>query len=63
MSEWSVHYFDPEQSKEVDSRPCASLVEAVSVAETYERQGHKVQYLISPSGKLAWPLRRREETI
>jgi hypothetical protein len=59
MSEWSVHYFDPQLGKDVESRGLSSLIEAVSVAESYERQGCTVQYLASPNGKMNWPLSKR----
>jgi hypothetical protein len=58
-SEWAVHYFDPQLGREVESRPLSSLVEAVSFAEAYERQGCVVRFLTSPHGKMHWPLSKR----
>jgi hypothetical protein len=59
MSEWAVHYFDPQVGKEVESRRLASLDEAVSVAEAFVRQGCTVQFIASPNGKMNWPLSKR----
>lgn len=58
-SEWAVHYFDAERGREVESRSLSSLVEAVSIAETYERQGCVIRFLTGPHGKLHWPLSKR----
>ena len=58
-SEWAVHYFDPQLGREIASGPFSSLVEAVSFAETYERQGRLVRFLATPHGKMHWPLSKR----
>jgi hypothetical protein len=58
-AEWAIHYFDPQVGREVESRSMPSLDEAVSLAETYERQGFTVRHLASPHGKMNWPLSRR----
>jgi hypothetical protein len=56
---WTIHYFDPQIGRDLESRHMSSLEEAVSAAEAYERQGCTVQYLASPNGKMNWPLSKR----
>ena len=58
-AEWAIHYFDPQTGRETESRRLSSLEEAVSLAETYERQGCSVRFLASPHGKMNWPLSKR----
>ena len=58
-SGWAVHYFDPQLGRARASGPFSSLVEAVSFAETYERQGRVVRFLATPHGKMHWPLSKR----
>ncbi len=58
-SAWTVHYFDPQLGREIESRSMTSLSEAVSLAETYERQGCTVRFLASPHGKMNWPPSKR----
>jgi hypothetical protein len=55
MSQWAVHYFDPQLGREAESRHMSSLEEAVSAAEAYVRQGRVVQFIASPDGKMNWP--------
>lgn len=61
-AEWAIHYFDPQAGREMESRHMSSLEEAVSLAETFERQGFAVRYLASPHGKMNWPLSKRRAT-
>jgi hypothetical protein len=58
-SQWAVHYFDPQLGQEVESRRMSSVIEAISVAEAYERQGCTIRFLASPNGKMNWPLSKR----
>jgi hypothetical protein len=59
-AEWAIHYFDPQTGRETESRRLSSLEEAVSLAETFERQGCSVRFLASPHGKMNWPLSKRK---
>lgn len=57
--DWVVHFFDLERGREGESRSLSSLVEAVSLAETYEKRGCVARFLASPDGKMHWPLSKR----
>jgi hypothetical protein len=59
MNDWTIHYFDPQLGREVESRHMLSLEEAVSAAEAFVRQGCAVQFIASPDGKMNWPLSQR----
>ena len=60
--DWVVHFFDSEVGREGESQKLSSHVEAVSLAETYERRGCVVRFLASPNGKMHWPLSKRVQS-